>query len=133
MRDFIAAGAWTADVACVVLGPTLESPATHKNIAYMETIKKSELLGFDFFVFDDEYVDISIVEYMHAGIVPIVPKKHTFPDIITPFDPMHFAGNSFHYEHTNAYSIFGQMVRFTENMKFPADRRTLVKNVLEAF
>jgi hypothetical protein len=65
-----------------------------------------------------------------AGIVPIVPKNTPFKNMFSQFDPMAFTGNSYMYE-SGQYQIFASTIALLENMKFPADREILLKNVVK--
>lgn len=50
--------------------------------------------------------------------------------MLSQFDPMEFTGNSFLYD-GGEYQIFASIVALLENMKFPADREMLLKNVVK--
>jgi hypothetical protein len=42
---------------------------------------------------------------------------------------MKFEGNSFLFDHVDKYQVFAALVRYLENVKYPGDKRTLLKNV----
>ena len=104
-------------VACASLGVVL---LTEKN----ETI----LAGADAWVTDilDETIPVgTLMENMVVPIVPVWDKR--FSD----FNPMKFEGNAFLYESVDEYQIFASLVRYLENVRYPGDKRTLLKNVSE--
>ena len=70
---------------------------------------------------------------MRAGIVPIMPEKNVFSGMLKDFNPMKFEGNGFFYRSESPYCIFEKIVAYTENVKFPEDRRVLLKNVIGTF
>jgi len=70
---------------------------------------------------------------MRAGIVPIMPENNVFSGMLREFNPMKFEGNGFFWSSDNAYCIFQKIVAYTENIKFPEDRRVLLKNITATF
>lgn len=70
---------------------------------------------------------------MRAGVVPVMPNDTIFASVLKNFDPMQFEGNGFFYSEANPYQIFARLVAYTENIRFPEDRRILMKNVTETF
>ena len=131
-RDFVLAGMSAIGMAAIVLGKGSDTESIN-NIVFVDTIHQNDLLGFDFFVFDNEHESVDVVAYMKAGIVPIMPEKNVFSGMLRDFNPMKFEGNGFFFKSENPYRIFEKIVAYTENVKFPEDRRVLLKNVVGAF
>lgn len=104
-----------------------------QNIVAVEKISQNDLVGFDFFVFDNEHDGVDVMQYMKAGIAPIMPEKNVFSGMLREFNPMKFEGNGFFWSSDNAYCIFQKVVAYTENIKFPEDRRVLLKNITTTF
>jgi hypothetical protein len=46
---------------------------------------------------------------------------------------MKFEGNSFLFSNDHPFAVFAKTVSYLENVKFPEDRRILLKNVLATF
>jgi len=44
---------------------------------------------------------------------------------------MKFDGNAFLFEKVDEYQMFAALVRYLENVRYPGDKRTLLKNVSE--
>lgn len=44
---------------------------------------------------------------------------------------MKFEGNAFLFDPANQFQMFAALVRYLENVRYPGDKRTLVKNVSE--
>jgi hypothetical protein len=65
--------------------------------------------------------------------VPILPKENHLSVSLHEFDPMHFEGNSFLFVKMNPYAIFEKIISYLENIKFPEDKRILLKNVSNTF
>lgn len=61
-------------------------------------------------------------------VVPIVP---TGDKRFSDFNPMKFEGNAFLFEKVDEYQMFASLVRYLENIRYPGDKRTLLKNVSE--
>ena len=123
-------GAKKADVADVADVPVTVDP---ENVARAGKIDKNRLYAFDFVVWDDQHAGLDLVEAMSCGVTPVVPAKNAFSGMLTPFDPMQFSGNSFHFRETDPFLMFAACVAYLENAKFPEDRRILLKNVLQTF
>jgi len=130
-RDFIATGLSAIGLGAIILGaaPT-ETP---ENITYTEKLNSNELPAFDFFIYDNEHTGLDVGKCMRAGIVPIMPEENVFSGILKEFNPMKFEGNGFFWKKDNAYCMFEKVVSYLENIKFPEDRRVLMKNVIETF
>lgn len=113
---------------------TLESEKSAvEGAAQMKKIAKNDFLAFDVIVSDMLSGDIDLMEAMRAGCVPVVPVQNTFSSILKEFNPMAFEGNAFLYDSANPYCIFAKLVGYLENIKFPEDRRILLKHVSETF
>lgn len=130
-RDFVLAGMSAIGMAAVSLSDASETLLD--NVIHAQSINQNDLVGFDFFVFDNEHEGVDVVAYMKAGIVPIMPEKNVFSGMLRDFNPMKFEGNGFFYKSESPYCIFEKIVAYTENVKFPEDRRVLLKNVVGAF
>lgn len=130
-RDFLIK--WLSDIwlSAIVLGT--EEVFLDENIFSSGKINLNNLAWFDFFVYDNEYDWVDVVKYMSAWIVPIMPEKNTFSWILKDFNPMRFEWNGFFYKKDSPYCIFEKVVSYIENIKFPEDRRVLLKNVLWTF
>jgi len=131
LRKFIIE--WLSDiwVGAVVLGT--EEDFWLSNIASDLKINSNNLVGFDFFVYDNNFEWIDVVKNMTAGIVPIMPDKNTYSGILKDFNPMKFEGNGFFWKKHTPYCIFEKIITYLENIKFPEDKRTLIKNVTSTF
>lgn len=103
------------------------------NILTVEKISQNDLVGFDFFIFDNEHDGVDVMQYMKAGITPIMPEKNVFSGMLREFNPMKFEGNGFFWNNDNPYCIFQKVVAYMENIKFPEDRRVLLKNIIATF
>ncbi len=84
-------------------------------------------------IYDGESDGIDIVKYMKAGVVPVTSNRTVFSGVFKDFNPMKFEGNGFFFASNNPYCIFEKIVCYTENIKFPEDRRILLKHVVETF
>ena len=62
-------------------------------------------------------------------VVPIVPSQSPYSAKLSEFNPMKFEGNAFLFDKVNQYQMFAALVRYLENIRYPGDKRTLVKNV----
>lgn len=129
-RRFILEGITAIGLGALTIGG---ENASMENIITVEKISQNDLVGFDFFVFDNEQEGIDIVQYMRAGITPIMPEKNVFSGMLREFNPMKFEGNGFFWNSDNVYCIFQKIVAYTENIKFPEDRRVLLKNITTTF
>lgn len=126
-REFIIQ--WLVDigVSIFVIGKTaVESDYIRVVKDFSDTL----LSGCDFLVSDTQTNPSRITACILAGIVPIVPKNTPFKNMFSQFNPMEFTGNSYIYE-GGQYQIFASTVALLENMKFPADREILLKNVVK--
>ncbi len=103
------------------------------NISSTKKINPNSFIWFDFFVYDNNFDWVDVVKYMWAWIVPIMPEENTFTWILKNFDPMKFEWNWFFYKNNNKFCIFEKVISYLENIKFPEDKRILLKNVTEAF
>jgi hypothetical protein len=104
-----------------------------KNITPVDKLNSNSLLWFDFFVYDNEMDWIDVVKFMGAWIVPIMPSENTYTWLIKDFNPMRFEWNWFLFKSSTKYCIFEKIVSYLENIKFPEDKRTLLKNVTSTF
>lgn len=62
-------------------------------------------------------------------VVPIWPRDWAQEKNMIEFNPMKFEGNAFLFEKNDKYQIFAALVRYLENVKYPGDKRTLLKNL----
>ena len=46
---------------------------------------------------------------------------------------MRFEGNAFLYKKMNVFSIFEQIIRYLEDVRFPEDKNILLQNVIKTF
>ncbi|MDQ1343499.1 MAG: hypothetical protein QG650_218 [Patescibacteria group bacterium] len=130
-RDFLLEGLSAVGVAAVAV-TTDEIPELRNVVAVTKTTA-NELYAFDFFVSDGESEDLDIVKCMKAGVTPILPEKNVFSGILKDFNPMKFEGNAFLFKDDNQFRMFAATVSYLENVKFPEDRRILLKHVAETF
>ncbi len=70
---------------------------------------------------------------MKAGVVPVMSERNVFASLLKDFNPMKFEGNGFFFSSNNPYCMFEKVVCYLENIKFPEDRRILLKHVVETF
>lgn len=131
LRKFIIE--WLSDIWiwAVVLGT--EEDFGLVNIASDIKINSNNLVWFDFFVYDNNFEWVDVVKNMVAWIVPIMPEKNTYSWILKDFNPMKFEGNWFFWKKHSPYCIFEKIITYLENIKFPEDKRTLIKNVTNTF
>jgi len=100
-----------------------------KNIAF--TQKELDLeVWYDFIICDD-YSNFNLDFNLKNWIVPILNKWNHLWALFREFNPFINEWNSFLYSEKNEWSIFYSLIRCLENMKFPQDRKNLVKNVFE--
>lgn len=130
-REFIAR--WLSDIWLWAVVLIKDKTYNLQNICAAEKINSNSLIWFDFFVYDNNHQDINVVEYMKLGIVPIMPEKNTFSWILKEFNPMKFEWNWFFYKSDSPFCIFEKIISYLENIKFPEDKRVLVKNVISTF
>lgn len=129
-RAFVLEGISAIGLGAVVIG---DEKRAIENIIAIEKISQNDLVGFDFFVFDNEHEGVDVMQYMRAGIAPIMPEKNVFSGMLREFNPMKFEGNGFFWNSESPYCIFQKVVAYTENIKFPEDRRVLLKNITTTF
>ncbi|GAB0175062.1 MAG: hypothetical protein HHAS10_09410 [Candidatus Altimarinota bacterium] len=84
--------------------------------------------GTDAFITDDWSL-VPIEDLTASLIVPIGPKEGSNEKGLNEFNPMKFEGNAFLFEKNDKYQIFAALVRYLENIKYPGDKRTLLKNL----
>lgn len=130
-RDFLLEGLSAISVAAVAL--TADEIPKLRNVVSIEKLTANELYAFDFFVFDGEGEDFDIVKCMKAGVCPILPEKNVFSGVLKEFNPMKFEGNAFLFKDENPFRMFAATISYLENVKFPEDRRILLKHVSETF
>ena len=70
---------------------------------------------------------------MRSGVVPITTDRTVFSGVFKEFNPMKFEGNGFFFKSLNPFCVFEKIISYTENIKFPEDKRILLKNVIETF
>ena len=125
-RDFVIQGLADLGIAVFITGKTISKNPLIKSVLDFD---HEFLEGCDFLVSDSHTSPARITACILAGIIPVVPKNTPFKGMFSQFDPMKFTGNSFVYE-GGQYQIFASVVALLENMKFPADREILLKNVV---
>jgi len=112
-----------ADFVC------LDTTASGENIYSLSQSELSKhLSGFDFFICTEETPKLQ--DYLSKGIVPIVYEKNYLSTLLQEFNPIKGEGNCFVYESKNKWSIYGALVKYLENYKFPYDNKNLVKNTV---
>jgi len=130
-RDFVVQGISAIGLGALVLATAPETPV--ENITYTDKLNTNDLPAFDFFVYDNEHTGLDVGKCMKAGIVPIMPEQNVFSGILKEFNPMKFEGNGFFWKKDNPYCMFEKVISYLENIKFPEDKRVLLKNVGETF
>lgn len=130
LRNFIVN--WLSDiwVWALVLG---SDDYKFENISSVEKIDSNSYIWFDFFVYDNDFDWIDVIKFMSAWIVPIMPFENTFTWILKDFNPMKFEWNWFFWKKDSNFCVFEKIISFFENIKFPEDRRVLIKNVTTTF
>ncbi len=108
----------------------LKESASFIEVFFVDEIEENELLGVDAFIIDTENIT-TLKKYIQQGIAPIVFDSNENAEIFKDFDPMKFTGNAFLYKQKNKYAIFSQVCRFLENIRYPWDRKMLIKQLLE--
>ena len=106
----------------------VETEKLWKNIVATSKIDKTELIGFDFIICDDELENLN--KFLELWITPIVSSTNPLNSILHEFNPVKNEWNSFQFEILEKWSIFYCLVRYLENYKFSFDNKNLVKNVL---
>lgn len=129
-RRFVLEGIAAIGLGALVIGG--DDPHV-PNIIMVEKVSQNDIVGFDFFVFDNEHEGVDVIQYMKAGIAPIMPEKNVFSGMLREFNPMKFEGNGFFWNSDNPYCMFQKIIAYTENIKFPEDRRVLLKNITMTF
>lgn len=61
----------------------------------------------------------------------VVPIVSAWDKRFSDFNPMKFEGNAFLFDTVDEYQMFASLVRYLENVRYPGDKRTLLKNVSE--
>jgi len=131
IRDFIVE--WISDIWIGAVVLWTDEVYEFNNITSSQKINHNNLIWFDFFIYDNEHEWVDVVKYMSAWIVPIMPEKNTYSWILKDFNPMKFEWNWFFWKKNSTYSIFEKLITYLENIKFPEDKRTLIKNVTSTF
>lgn len=131
-RQFVLEGLSAIGVANVVVSDTMDASA-RRYAGVRKTLNESEIYAFDVLVYDGESDGIDLVKFMKAGVVPVTSDRTVFSGIMKDFNPMKFEGNGFFFSSGNPYCIFEKVVSYLENIKFPEDRRILIKHVLDTF
>jgi hypothetical protein len=103
------------------------------SVVSQKCMSENDLPALDCIIWDGDCEGIDIMKYSKFGIIPILPKKNIYSGVFLAFNPMKFEGNSFLYENENPYCIFERFVAYTENIRFPEDKRILLKNIMSAF
>jgi hypothetical protein len=85
---------------------------------------------FDFIICDDE-ANCKLNLSFKKWIIPIIHKDNHLSTLLREFNPMANEWNSFMYAKNNEWSIFYAISRCLENLKYPQDKKNLVKNVYE--
>lgn len=130
-RDFLLEGLSAIGIAAVTL--TTDEIPKLRNVVAVGKTTANDLYAFDFFLFDGEGEEVDIVKCMKAGVVPVLPEKNVFTGVLKDFNPMKFEGNAFLFKDDNQFRMFASVVSYLENVKFPEDRRILLKHVAETF
>lgn len=120
-----------ADIGVICIAEHSHPPM--QNTAIVSSLSIDEYLAFDAFVTEGVSWNVSIMDMMRAWVVPILPKENHLSVSLHEFDPMHFEGNSFLFVKMNPYAIFEKIISYLENIKFPEDKRILLKNVSNTF
>lgn len=131
-RQFVLEGLSAIGVANVVLSDTLDVSGRRYS-GVRQNINESEIYAFDVLVYDGESDGIDLVKFMKSWVVPVTSDRTVFSGVMKDFNPMKFEGNGFFFTSNNPYCIFEKVVTYLENIKFPEDRRILLKHVLETF
>lgn len=124
---------WLSDIGIWAVVLWTEEDFELNNISSANKINSNNLIGFDFFIYDNNFEWVDVIKYMWAGIVPIMPENNTYSGILKDFNPMKFEWNWFFRKKNSPYCIFEKVISYLENIKFPEDKRTLIKNVAATF
>jgi hypothetical protein len=130
-REFILQGLSAIGIGNIVV--TSEQIAARRYAGAKAKISANELYAFDCVIYDGESDGLDLAACMRAGVVPITSDHSTFAGVLSDFNPMKFEGNGFFFRSNNPYCIFEKVVSYCENIKFPEDRRILLKHVTETF
>ncbi|MCK9272723.1 hypothetical protein M0P65_04210 [Candidatus Gracilibacteria bacterium] len=130
-RNFIIKGLSDIGIGAIVVGT--DEDFSLENIASTPKLNSNVIAGFDFFIYDNEHESVDVVKFMSVGVVPIMPENNTFSGILKAFNPMKFEGNGFFYKKESPYCVFEKVISYCENIKFPEDKRVLLKNVTNTF
>lgn len=84
--------------------------------------------GADIFI-TDNWSLAPTKDLFSSVVVPIWPLQWSHEVWLTEFNPMKFEWNAFLFENVDKYQIFASLVRYLENVKYPGDKRTLLKNL----
>jgi len=124
---------WLSDIGIGAIVLWTEEDSELNNISSTNKINSNNLIWFDFFIYDNNFEWVDVIKYMWAGIVPIMPENNTYSGILKDFNPMKFEWNWFFWKKNSPYCIFEKVISYLENIKFPEDKRTLIKNVTATF
>ena len=115
--------------ACfVICMEWVETDKIWKNIVATSDISESDLIWFDFIIWDDELENLN--KFLELWITPIVSETNPLHSILKEFNPVKNEWNSYIYQTLDKWSIFYSLVKYLENYKFSFDNKNLVKNVL---
>lgn len=84
--------------------------------------------GADAFITDNWNL-VPLEELVSAIVVPIWPKEDSSEKNLHEFNPMKFEGNAFLFDKNDKFQVFAALIRYLENVKYPGDKRTLLKNL----
>ena len=125
------------DISDSLIREFLQKAGKELDISFIESNgsfeEKWDYLAFDVFISDEQTGFLDIVGLVKGGVTPILPKKNAFGSNFSEFDPMKFTGNAFLFETLESYHILEKLVRYLENVRYPWDRRTLLKNLEKTF
>jgi hypothetical protein len=130
-REFILQGLSAIGIGAIVV--TTEELSVRRYSGTKAKLSANELYGFDCVVYDGDSEGLDLTACMRAGVVPITSDRTVFSAMLSDFNPMKFEGNGFFFRSNNPYCIFEKIVSYCENIKFPEDRRILLKHVTETF
>ncbi len=130
-RDFLARG--LSDIWIWVIVLWTEEDLWISWVSSTVKLNPNSLVWFDFFIYDNEFDWVDVVQYMTVWIVPIMPENNTFTWILKDFNPMKFEWNWFFWKKDSPFCMFEKVISFLENIKFPEDKRVLLKNVMSTF
>lgn len=99
------------------------------NIALISDIPDDLLEGCDMVVSDMPQLESDLLDMMHKGVAPIIPSYHAYGPDVSDFNPMKFIGNAFLFKDPHPILMLEQICRYLENIRYPGDRSTLLKNL----